>query len=273
MKPARAGVTDQITEERVKFSEDSAITVVVTSCGRFDLLKKTLESFDRFNTAPIRGVLITEDAGDEAVHGAIPEHWRPHTRVFVNRPRRWQLASIDLAYAEVRTEYVFHLEDDWEFYRAGFVEDSLVLLEVFPRVCTVWLRSFAHDLRCHYPWYALGEREVVQGVRHHRVLSSNPQWSGFSLNPGLRRLRDYTAAAPYAPFGTEQALSTHYGGLGFYALTLEADAILHLGWDAHVSSNKDGRTRRRILRQTLTYACSGLLLGLVLGLVLGAWLS
>ena len=46
------------------FSESSEITLMVTSCGRFDLLKRTLETFDRFNTAPIREVFITEDAGD-----------------------------------------------------------------------------------------------------------------------------------------------------------------------------------------------------------------
>ena len=49
------------------FSESSDITLVVTSCGRFDLLKQTLETFDRFNTAPIRHVLITDDSGDAQV--------------------------------------------------------------------------------------------------------------------------------------------------------------------------------------------------------------
>ena len=45
-------------ETTVHFSHESDITLVVTSCGRLDLLKTTLESFDRFNTAPIREVLI-----------------------------------------------------------------------------------------------------------------------------------------------------------------------------------------------------------------------
>ncbi len=49
------------------FSENSDITLVVTSCGRFDLLKRTLETFDRYNTAAIRHVLITEDSGDVQV--------------------------------------------------------------------------------------------------------------------------------------------------------------------------------------------------------------
>lgn len=34
------------------FSENSDITLVVTSCGRFDLLKRTLETFDRSTLRP-----------------------------------------------------------------------------------------------------------------------------------------------------------------------------------------------------------------------------
>lgn len=58
----------------MQFSQESDITLVVTSCGRLDLLKLTLESFDRFNSAPIREVFITEDAGDERVRTAVPAH-------------------------------------------------------------------------------------------------------------------------------------------------------------------------------------------------------
>lgn len=91
----------------MQFSAQSDITLVVTSCGRFDLLQRTLESFDRFNTAPIREVFITEDSGDDAVRQAIPDHWREHCTVFVNRPKLGQLASIDLAYASVTTPHHF----------------------------------------------------------------------------------------------------------------------------------------------------------------------
>jgi hypothetical protein len=99
-------------EKTVHFSHESDITLVVTSCGRLDLLKTTLESFDRFNTAPIREVFITEDAGDEGVHAVIPANWKEHCTVFVNRPKLGQLASIDLAYEHVSTNYIFHCEDD-----------------------------------------------------------------------------------------------------------------------------------------------------------------
>ena len=73
----------------MQFSNQSNITFEVTSCGRFDLLKRTLETFDLFNAADIRL--------------AIPEHWRSHCKFLINRPKRGQLASIDLAYESVNT--------------------------------------------------------------------------------------------------------------------------------------------------------------------------
>ena len=82
----------------MQFSDQSDITLVVTSCGRFDLLKRALESFDLFNTADIREVFITADSGDEAVRHAVPEHWRSHCTFLIIRPKLGQLSLIDLAY-------------------------------------------------------------------------------------------------------------------------------------------------------------------------------
>ena len=38
------------------------VSLVVTSCGRFDLLERTLDSFFKYNTYPIKEVIITEDS-------------------------------------------------------------------------------------------------------------------------------------------------------------------------------------------------------------------
>ena len=102
------------------FSEDSEVTVVITSCGRFDLLKKTLDSFFTFNTYPVKKVIITEDSGDDGVYTAIPEEYKNYFTIIVNKPKLGQIRSIDKAYSLVDTDYIFHCEDDWDFYRDGF---------------------------------------------------------------------------------------------------------------------------------------------------------
>jgi hypothetical protein len=39
------------------------VTLFITSCGRPDLLKITLESFIKYNTYPIKEAIICEDSG------------------------------------------------------------------------------------------------------------------------------------------------------------------------------------------------------------------
>ena len=34
---------------------------------------------------------------------------------------------MDRAYSNVTTPFIFHCEDDWEFYRKGFIEDVEIL--------------------------------------------------------------------------------------------------------------------------------------------------
>ncbi|MGO2120993.1 MAG: glycosyltransferase family 2 protein, partial [Psychrobacter sp.] len=79
----------------MQFSDSSDITLVITSCGRFDLLKRTLESLDKYIEYPIMKVIITEDSGSSDVHLTIPEQWKLHTDVIINDVKLGQLASID----------------------------------------------------------------------------------------------------------------------------------------------------------------------------------
>ncbi|HCS42931.1 MAG TPA: hypothetical protein DIW52_08905 [Pseudomonas sp.] len=253
----------------MQFSNVSNITLVVTSCGRLDLLKITLESFDRFNTAAIREVFITEDAGDDQVHSIIPAHWKDHCTVFVNRPKLGQLASIDLAYEHVTTPYIFHCEDDWEFYRPGFVEDSLAILELRPQILQVWLRSYVYDLCVHSPYIHRGAREVVGGVPCYPLISDKPEWQSFSLNPGLRRMKEYRLCAPFSEHGGEKALSKRYAQLELTAVTLEGDAVRHTGFGLHVQTSAERERKAR--RSRREYVKSGLLL--LLGVCIGWFIN
>ena len=167
--------------------------------------------------------------------------------MFVNRPKLGQLASIDLAYSQVKTPYIFHCEDDWRFYRQAFVEDSKAILEASPDLLQVWLRSHAHDLAIHSPYIHLGERRLIAGVPCYPLLSDKAEWQAFSLNPGLRRLSDYQRCAPFAAYAGEKALSRRYAELNLSAVTLEGDAVLHTGFGSHVTVPEE--VQRKVKRR------------------------
>ena len=211
------------------------VTVVVTSCARHDLLDVTLASFRACNTDQRVGeVLVVEDglADPRQIcerHGA---------RLLRSGARVGQVVAIDMAYARVDTPFVFHLEDDWEFYRPGFMEPSREVLRVDPSCIVVNLRAW-NDLNDQPLSFTAPDRSFGVVATGFREI-----WHGFTWNPGLRRMSDYRRLGRYgdhvkAPFdvagqdrgGAEAGVGALYYKLGYRAVVLEeAGYVRHLGW-------------------------------------------
>lgn len=172
----------------------SDVTCVLTSCGRYDLLAITLSSFFEYNTYPIRRFIIVEDGLP------IPEEVRtslPHAdsiEWIATGEHVGQIPAIDYAYSRVDTPYIFHLEDDWEFYRKGFIPASKKVLRYNPKCLQVQIRALTDTM--HHPVLPAVHRS--DGVPWRRMAYDfDVTWHGFAFNPGLRRLRDYVAIGGY----------------------------------------------------------------------------
>lgn len=210
----------------------SNVTIVITSCNRPDLLKKTIDSFLAFNTYPIYQWIISEDSGIPNVNlELMNEH--PEFTWINAETRRGQIRSIDEAYSHVTTDYVFHLEDDWETYHDGAIFESIKILESTPNVSAVMCRK--HDPRVYH-------------------MSDTPPylncwggWGYYSFNPGLRRMSDYseffeksfatfTNAGNISGLQAERKVNDFYREKGYrMALTPNPDGYLrHIGDNRHV---------------------------------------
>jgi hypothetical protein len=229
-------------------TEDRDITVVVTSCNRHDLLARTLESFRAHETeGRVARILVAEDgdADPSAICAAFGAEY------FCTGARIGQIKLIDLAYARVTTPYISHLEDDWEFYRSGFMQRSREILEEAPAILLVGLRAWdlhrgGHPLQFHAPDRSFGVQKW----------NFNGIWHGFTFNPGLRRLADYkllpagfggqeltvkliqklpSAALPY-----EAQASEFYRSRGFSAAVLnETGFVRHIGEERHITPSQE----------------------------------
>jgi hypothetical protein len=221
-----------------------AVTLVITSCGRQDLLKRCLDSFFAFNTHPVAGAVIVEDGGAYGINDFATQYHPQVTLIYASQ-RIGQIKAIDLAYSLVDTPYIFHCEDDWEFHAAGFIEKSLAVLEQHQKVCQVWIRAL--DDTNNHP---------LQTLTHHahgvpfRLLETHfrDMWHGFSFNPGLRRLSDYREIGPYSrhtifnparPGRSERAIGKLYQEGGFVAAILADNDgkgyVKHTGRKRHVT--------------------------------------
>ena len=257
------------------FSKESDVTVVLTSCGRFDLLEKTLNSFFAHNTYPIRRFVLVEDSGKDEIGDAIPVEYRDRIDLIVNNPRIGQVASIDKAYRQVETDYIFHCEDDWLFYRPGFIEDSKVILEAEPQAIRTQLRSYHHDIAYYGKQGSmLDDRKTVQNVAYYRVKYVLSHSQCFGFNPGLRRRAQYPEGGYMAlvtkgksPADMEKIASKYYAAQGYFTVLLENDAVKHIGFGRHVRNYETRwkKYRNRLLRLIVAVAL------FALGWWLGRW--
>lgn len=204
-------------------------SVVLTSCGRFDLLRESIASLlDHLDWPPERFV-VTEDTGDPAVRGVLAHFDAPFDLV-LNETHLGQMRSIDRGYARVSSPYVFHMEDDWEFLRRGFLEESVRVLEADPAVSMVGLREkLAMNPRLHHQ-----PDEDLAGVTIFRDRDLHPEYGGHSFNPGLRRLADIRALMPLAERGYELDISLAFKARGQHMVHLAEPACRHIGEGRHV---------------------------------------
>ena len=230
-------------------------TVALTSCGRFDLLERTLVSLMSRLEEPLAKVIIIEDSGNSEVETVVRKFvHKTNFEILINTPSLGQLRSIDRLYSNIDTDWIFHCEDDWEFYSDGFISDSFAILKEVDSCSMVNLRS----TECLRRPQSVPINVTSSGVRYQVLRSENEPWAGVHFNPGLRRLKDYRIVGPYANYGKwadEKRISQCYIELGYRVACLVETKVRHLGDLRSVPDSRailsGGKQVRKLKRSTL----------------------
>lgn len=232
--------------------EKSNVTFVMTACGRPDLMERTLDSFFKYNSYKIDRYIITEDSMDEESFNECKrlnkEKYNNKIEFIFNERKLGQAASIDLAYSKVETKYVFHCEEDWEFYRSGFVEKSLKILEHDNKILQAWIRPKSDNILNRidsniYEIEGVKVRDVLpvsfqvanaKGPGKHLIVNN---YMGFTWNPGLKRISDYKLLKKgYSGIKEEHMVDAFYRSHknGFKVVSISVDDdwgfVKHIGW-------------------------------------------
>jgi hypothetical protein len=202
------------------------LTVVLTSCGRFDLLAETITSFlDHFD---VDRIVVADDAGDAGA-AAVFAAKVPKVDMRVNDPRRGQMRSIDGLFASVQTPHVVHLEDDWKFTGGVDLDKVVRFLEARPDVSVVCI-GYRFDKR-----FAASARKTTQDGIDYWVwdLDAHLKWFSYSFNPSVGRLAFWREHGPYEYFKTEEGLSQFAKGRGLRIAMLIPSLADHIGDERH----------------------------------------
>jgi len=177
--------------------DENLITVVVTSCGRLPLLKVTMDSLRKYVNLK---TIIIDDSGDVNVHNSLKESYSD-CQLILNEKNIGQIQSIELAYSHVKTPYILHIEDDWEFIEGNFLEKAFRLLEGDPSLMQVTL--------CNPHGKVISDEDYsVDGYKYgYFQESKDAAWHGFTWNPALRSVNSYERLAPWKQWSRDDHFS------------------------------------------------------------------
>lgn len=166
------------------------ISMCITSCGRPDLLKVSLESFYEVVDQEPQEVLIYEDSDapkPEFLNGDI---WRTRNiRWISGKTRMGQCFAIARLIQEAKHDYVFWSEEDWLWHKqiSPFMRESKAILDSHSEIGMVSLRGATG-------WHPL--TKVDKYPFHIAEPYWRGEWGGWSWNPGLRRRATLVAILP-----------------------------------------------------------------------------
>lgn len=211
------------------------VTVIITSCNRFDLLERTLDSFLATNTYPIERYILNEDGASWTCIQRIQEKYGHFIDILYPIQRQGLSAAWDTLLSHVTTEYIFNLEDDWHFSgNPHFLHQAVDILEANQFIHQVWVRDprdHQHPLTVH----PSGQYYTVEkGYRTEK-------WGGFTFNPSLRRRSDLLRFFPNGirQYGDEANCSRRVEAMGYSAVSLIEPACVHIGWNRHTPGFKE----------------------------------
>lgn len=219
------------------------VTLFITSCGRPVLLKRTLESFVKFNTYPIKEVILCEDSGIKCIVDFV-KNILPYPIIFCyNKIRIGQMKTIEKYTSLIKTPYVFHLEDDYEFFDEGFIELSFKILESDSKISQVLLDDEQHS----YTKIDINNRLCYKVMTYNPKIYDYKDIDGplslFSWRPSLKRIEIQKLRMPYQAWDDEYTIQLQVNKIGMYSVVTKNvkngknGFCTHIGKDYHVPEN------------------------------------
>jgi hypothetical protein len=228
------------------------ITVYISSCWRFNLLKKTIFSLwnnielDKYNK------IITEDSINIKHINKIKKaekYWflKWWDVIFTNW--LWQHKALEKWYNKIKSKYIFHCEDDWYFKKVDYdiFEVSVNILEKNKNIWIVLLRDFEKDWGLNKINTSKTNRYKELFIEKFLIESwvkfayanntvSWDWWNWFSYNPWMRRADEMKKIIFwYENYVNEFAIGERFKKLWLISINLENWIVTHI-WNSFLST-------------------------------------
>lgn len=212
---------------------DTNVTATITSCGRFDLLQRTIESFIRTAGTGVNIKIYDDSAVKEQQEKIISTYGKVFD-LYLGEERKGQAFALDFLYSKVQTPWLFHMEDDWEFLDTGYLQASANVLnsDVSIMVVGLAIMDIYFQLGAAVNLHEVGGVWIYDHPRW-RIDEKHAWWWGTIGSPNLKRLTDVKDLPKFSSvYGEEEWDNTVWRNLveqGYKSVWLEKCYVKHIG--------------------------------------------
>ena len=227
------------------------VTLFITSCGRPELLRRTLESFIKYNTYPIQEVILCEDSGIPGIVDFASSILPYPITYCYNTERSGQMKTIERYTPLIKTPFVFHLEDDYEFFDSGFIELSFKIMESDPMISQVLLEDEQHMYFSVDIQNPLCRKALTSDPKNHHLNNGDGALSCFSWRPSLKHIEIQKIRMPYELWDDEYTIQLKVNKMGYYSVITNnikdgrKGFCTHIGLENHVAILPQHKIPRR----------------------------
>lgn len=229
------------------------ITFTITTCKRFDLFEKTINSFLNCCTDlhRIDKWLCVDDNSSEEDRIKMKEKYPFFTFYFKTKDEKGHPRSMNIIRNTVTTPFIFHMEDDWKFFhKTSYIEQCMDALLVNEKIgqCLV-NRNYAETLsdriivggmlvktkngkRFYVHEYTSDNKSYMEFQKKYGVGKLNcAYWPHFSFRPSMFKREILQVIGPYNEDIShfEKDYSLKYANRGYMSMFLDGIHCLHIG--------------------------------------------
>lgn len=229
------------------------VTFTITSCKRLDLFEKTINSFIAACTDldKIDSWFCVDDNSSEEDRERMKSLYPFFTFYFKTREEKGHPRSMNIIRKNVKTPYIFHVEDDWKFFvKKNFISDALEIMGQNSNIKQVLVNKNYAEIETDVD-ISGGQYHITQtGLRYfiHEFVNTDEKrhkwekkhnnfnrhcnyWPHFSFRPSiiqfsvLKELGEFNESISHF----EMEYSYRYANKGYISAFFEGINSIHIG--------------------------------------------
>ena len=207
---------------------DSDTTTFVLSCDRLEILRKTMSSFLSTRDYETKMVIV-DDSAKEGIFETLVAEYGHFCDVICFPTNRSQWWAMDFMVSYCDTEYIFYLEDDWEFLASGYLNASKQILQKYRDIGTVDISWRTFEWQGFDSYY----KELIDDMFYYKkpwkISDYHLCWYGWIGSPNLKRRDDLIMLGRVEKWFNEWNIDRKFLALGFKSVFLNGQYVNHLG--------------------------------------------